>query len=175
MSQLGLNVGSGQRPFTTNYDVHWINVDKIAHEGMTPPDLIADGAHLPFSEQSADYVVLHHVAEHFHCGEAGGLIAEAYRVLKFGGVLVVTVPNLRELAMGWLTERISTQIYVTNLYGAYMGHPEDEHRWGFDRDSLKEFLTASASWDSVSDFNFRRIPGADIAQDWWILGVECHK
>jgi SAM-dependent methyltransferase len=176
----GCNVGSGQRPFSNVEGViDWCNVDKVAHEGMPAPDLICDGARLPFADESGDYFVLHHTAEHFGCGEAGGLIKEAHRVLRKGGSLIVTVPDLRELAMGWLTERISTQIYVTNLYGAYLGHEEDRHKWGFDRDSLKEFLAASAGWDSVVDFNFRKIPGADgstgICQDWWILGVECIK
>jgi ubiquinone/menaquinone biosynthesis C-methylase UbiE len=139
---------------------------------MPAPDVICDGAHLPYADESADYFVLHHVVEHFGCGEAGGLIREAHRVLRDGGSLIVTVPDLRELAMGWLTERITTQIYTTCLMGAFMGYEEDRHRWNFDRDSLKEFLRASAAWKHVGDFDFRKIPGADIAQDWWILGVE---
>jgi predicted SAM-dependent methyltransferase len=175
MSQLGLNVGSGQRPFTTNYDVHWINVDKIAHEGMTPPDLIADGAHLPFAEQSADYVVLNHVYEHSGLGEADCLISEAYRVLKFGGSLIVTVPDLRELAMAWLTERLDTITYAITLYGAFMGHDEDRHKFGYDYELLSTNLSKVASWSEVKRFDWRKIPGSSIPKDYWIAGCECIK
>ena len=170
-----LNLGSGQRPFKSTDEVSWTNIDKIAHDGMPVPDIQCDAANLPYLDGSVDIVVLHHVVEHFGCGEAMGLIKEAHRVLKTAGALIVTVPDLRALAEGWLTERIDTQIYVTCLMGAYMGHEEDRHRWNFDRDSLMEFLNASAEWDGVVDFNFRKIPGAAIAQDWWILGVECLK
>lgn len=170
-----LNIGSGQRPFTTTPEIEWCNVDKLAHEGMPKPDLIADGGHLPFPDESADFVVLHHVAEHFHCGESAGLIQEAWRLLKPKGSLLVFVPDLRELAIAWLTERLTTQIYVTNLYGAYMGHPEDCHYWGFDQASLVEFLDRTCPWSKVGNFDWRAIPGADIARDFWIANAECVK
>jgi SAM-dependent methyltransferase len=168
-----INVGSGQRPFTTTPEIEWVNVDKIAHDGMPLPDVLCDGANLPYADGAADYFVLHHVVEHFGCGEAGGLIREAHRVLKPSGSLFVFVPDLKALAERWLAGGLSTQIYATNLYGAYMGHEEDRHKWGFDSGSLDEFLKASADWSEVKPFDWRPIPGADIARDFWILGAEC--
>lgn len=170
----GLNLGSGQRPFGEG----WINVDKVHHEGMPKPDLICDGTDLPdLWGNQFEYVCLHHVLEHFGCGEGKTLVNEAHRVLKPGGSLLVFVPDLSKLAKGWLEGRISDQIYMTNLYGAYMGHEEDRHRWGFSRNSLVEFLDASVSnvWDQIRVWDNPRIPGADIAWDWWILGIEAIK
>lgn len=169
---IGLNVGSGQRPFDQSKG--WINIDCVEREGMPKPDLIADGAHLPFPDNYADFFVLHHVLEHFGCGEGKGLLHEAYRVLKPGGSLLVFVPNLRSLAKRWLEGGLSTQVYVTNLYGAYMGDEADRHKWGFDSASLMEFLVG-ASWEWVTAFDWREIPGAHIAKDFWILGAECTK
>ena len=180
MMKRGLNVGSGQRRFTSTPEIEWCNVDKISRPGHEP-DWIEDGAHLPCKDESVDYFVLHHCCEHFQCGEAIGLIQEAHRVLKEGGSLLIFVPNMRALARGWLAGRISTQIYLTNVYGAYMGSPEDTHKWGFDTDSLVAFVNGAAKWKLFIMVDERNtpvnwgIPGADIAQDWWILGMEAKK
>lgn len=173
---IGLNVGSGQRRFESVPGViEWINIDSVQREGMLV-DLIADGAHLPEAwAGTVDYFVLSHTCEHFQCGESVGLIREAQRVLKPRGSLIVTVPDLRALAIRWLEGGLSTQLYMTNIYGAYMGSPEDTHKWGFDRESLKEFLWSSSAWTVMLPFDWRTVPGMDLAKDFWILGVECVK
>lgn len=167
----GINCGSGQRPFTSTPEVEWCNVDSQAKWN---PDLVCDGSRLPLPDESADYFALHHVLEHFGCGEAKSLIDEAYRVLRPGGSLLVFVPDLRALAQRWLQGGLSTQIYATNLYGAYMGDEADRHKWGFDSLTLREFLL-TVEWKTVTAFDWRRISGADICRDWWILGAECMK
>jgi predicted SAM-dependent methyltransferase len=167
---IGLNVGSGQRPFTSTPEVRWINIDS---QERWNPDRVCDGTKVSLPDNYADYVVLHHVLEHFGCGEGWALIYEAHRLLKPGGSLLVFVPNLRALAQRWLAGGLTTQIYVTNLYGAYMGSEDDRHKWGFDEDSLREFLS-QLLW-KVKPFDWRPIPGADIAKDFWILGAECVK
>lgn len=171
----GINCGSGQRPFSSTPEIEWANVDKIAHEGMPEPDLICDGAHLPYGGSQADYFVLHHVLEHFGCGEAAGLIEEAWRVLKPGGSLLVFVPDLRALAKRWLEGGLTTQIYVTNLYGAFLGHEEDRHKWGFDWMSLNQFISDASPWREVKPFDWRPISGMDAARDFWILAWEAVK
>lgn len=168
----GLNVGSGQRPFTTIPGVaEWCNVDS---QERWEPDVCCNAANLPFPDESADFIVLHHVLEHFGCGEGKFLIEEAKRVLKPGGSLLVFVPDLRALADRWIAGGLSTQIYVTNLYGAFMGDDADRHRWGFDNNSLFDFLR-DGEWTFMGIFNWRQIPGADISRDFWILGAECIK
>ena len=169
--KVGLNVGSGQRPFLSTPEVQWVNVDC---QERWNPDMVASGDNLPCMNESADYVVLHHVLEHFGCGDGWGLINEACRVLKPGGSLLVFVPDLRALAQRWLAGGLTTQIYVTNLYGAYMGDEADRHKWGFDRDSLQLFL-GSIQWSWMGGFDWRHIPGADLAKDFWIIGMECEK
>ena len=172
----GLNVGSGQRPFTTiPGEIEWCNVDAVAHEGMPAPDLVCDGAHLPFGGSVADYFVLHQTLEHQGCGEAAGLIQEAWRVLKPGGSLLVFVPDLRALARRWLEGGLTTQVYMTAIYGAYLGDEESRHKWGYDRASLDEFLRRAAPWRTVKPFDWRAIPGADCARDFWVLDMECVK
>lgn len=172
-----INGGSGQRPFRSIENViKWINVDKVAHEGMSPPDILGDAAKLDgIKSNSIDYFVYQHCLEHEGCGEGEGLIAEAYRVLKPGGSLLVTVPDMRALASAWLSGRMNTQLYFTNAYGAYMGHDEDRHRWGYDEASLRQFISKCANWQWVGRFNWRSISAMDLSRDWWILDVEAVK
>ncbi len=162
------NLCSGQRPFSAPF----INVDS---QERWNPDVVADCSHMPmFEDASADMIVIHHGLEHFGCGEADAMLKECYRILAPGGSLLVFVPDMRALANRWLTRQISDQIYFTNVYGAFMGDDADRHRWGFSAFSLCDTVEM-AGFRSMKGFDWREIPGADLARDWWILSVEATK
>jgi len=166
---LCLNIGSGQRPFAKP----WVNVDVQA---KWHPDIVADGARLPMiADGQAQTVVLHHVLEHYGCGEASGLVQECHRMLTPGGSLLVFVPDVNALAKAYLGSEMDTQLYMTNMYGAYMGDEADRHRWGYDRQSLVAFLAGCAKWSRLRMFDWREIEGASLARDWWVLTIECVK
>lgn len=172
----GLNLGCGTRIFKSNADIEWTNLDAIAGPGV---DVVADWRYLPFMVQASDkieydIIIAHHTLEHQGCGEQP--IALCYAILKPGGSLIVSVPDVRKLAEMWLRGQISTQVYLTNIYGPFDGTEESRHKWGFDAASLQEALTASAPWASVKQFDWRHIPGTEIARDDnWILCVEAVK
>lgn len=173
INRLFLNVGSGQRPFAKPF----INIDV---NSKWEPDIVADGANMPmFEDNSAEIIVLHHIAEHAGCGECEGLFSECWRILSPGGSLLVFVPDMRALAKAWLKGDISTQIYMTNVYGAFMDSEADRHRWGYVRETLREAIwdaTGATAWEEVKPFDWRKIEGADIAgPDFWILAMEAVK
>lgn len=171
---IGLNVGSGQRPFESVFpEIRWVNIDKVSRQGCVP-DLRCDGTHLPHGDGIADYFVAHHILEHLWQMDAKTMITEAYRVLKPGGSLLVFVPNMRALAIRWLEGNMDTQLYMTNVYGAYMGDQEDWHRFGHDEQSLTTLLMETP-WSKVKPFDWREITGASICKDWWIIGMEAVK
>ena len=174
MPERGLNIGSGQRPFKSTPDMHWINIDS---QGKWSPDLVCNAEKLPFDEGTVEYVVLHHVLEHFGCGEATSLIREAHRVLRQEGKLLVFVPDMKALARRWLNGFVlGTQVYMTNVYGAYMGDEADRHKWGYTPETLHEFLAHCAPWTDLRiGGHSLELPGADIAHDWWILEAEAIK
>ena len=166
-----LNLGSGQRRFDPAFG--WINVDS---QEKWQPDVLCDIRNLSmFDDNSMDIVVLHQVVEHFGCGEASGTIRESLRVLKSGGSLIVSVPDMRALAKMWFSGELTEQVYMTNVYGAYMGNESDRHKWGYSPDSLWTYLK-TFPFSDVHAFNWRSIPGADIARDdRWILCLEAVK
>lgn len=164
-----INLGSGQRKFNG-----WVNID------INPrwePDYVADGAHLPmFGDNEVDMIVAHHTLEHYGCGEGSGMLQECHRILKPGGSLIITVPDMHALCHAWLTGKMGTQLFMTNTYGAFMDSEADRHRWGYDWHSLQTFVKSTAAWSHVYKFDFRWIQGADIAgPEWWILGAEAIK
>ena len=170
----GLNVGSGQRKFKSGEGIQWVNIDSISrpkHE----PDVVCDGSAVPYEDDSVDYFVLSQVYEHFGCGEAVGLLKEAFRVLRPGGSLIISVPNMKALAGRWLGGEITEYIFMVNTYGAYMGNEADRHRWGTTPESLTYHVKNSARWTSVNKFDGREITGMDVALDWWITCLEAKK
>jgi hypothetical protein len=81
-----------------------------------------------------------------------------------------------KLSQKWLSGEFSEYIFMVNTYGAYMGEPGDRHRWGYSATGLNADLARAAEWKDIRLFDWRTIPGADIAQDdRWILGMEAIK
>lgn len=164
---IALNVGSGQRPFDKAHG--WVNIDC---QERWNPDIVCSGESLPYPDEHVDLIVLHQVREHFGCNEAASLDRECFRVLKPGGSMLVFVPDMYELAMAWLSGKLSDQVYLTAVYGAYMGNEADRHKFGFTAKSLANELRSNCSWSQIKPFDWRTIEGADLARDFWVLAYE---
>lgn len=179
-----INLASGQRP----YPKPWVNIDLIPQTDSNgnPYDLDiqtnANDLHM-IPDESVDVIVAHHLVEHIAIHDLDAFLGEWRRVLKPGGMLSVFVPNLRELDKAWVEGRITTFIHNVNTYGAYQGHVEDLHKWGYDFDELRDRLSgwdgkeSKYPWSRVQGYNPSNelYQGASIAQDWWILSMELIK
>lgn len=172
---LKLNLGSGQRPFSSPT---WTNVDC---QEKWNPDVLADIRSMPmFADESAEIIILWHVIEHFGCGEADPIIKECHRILQPGGRLIVATPDLEKLARAFTRKwhdmpLISEQIYVTNLYGAYMGDEADRHKWGWSGIGLMNYIGNLAPWSMMHTYTGPAPEGTDIATDWWMATCEAIK
>lgn len=92
-----LNIGCGYH-FSNNEQ--WVNLDFIS----TGKNVIAHNLikGIPFENNSFDLVYHSHVLEHFSKEEGEKLISECFRVLKQGGVLRISVPDLEKIARNYL-------------------------------------------------------------------------
>lgn len=178
-----INLASGQRP----YPKPWVNIDLIEQKDSNgqPYQLDiktnANDLHM-IADESVDVIVAHHLVEHIAIHELDVFITEWRRVLKPGGILAIFVPNLKELDKAWVEGRITAFIHNVNTYGAYQGHVEDLHKWGYDAQELTNRMSGldentgvrKHEWAQVRGYqaNNPMYYGASIAQDWWILSME---
>lgn len=173
----GVNIGSGQRRFESVPAVWWQNVDLVNRPPDQVPDIVGDARNLDsvFVRDSQDYVVSHHLHEHLGHGEADPITKAAYQVLRVGGSLLVFTPDARKLAGRWLGGELDDFQFAVQMMGAYQGEESDRHRWLYTQDTLEHSLANAAPWSVVKPFDWRMIPGADLARDWYIAAVECVK
>lgn len=91
-----LNVGCGhhRHPDWVNVDMYDSDGGIIVHDLRTP---------LPFADSTFDVVYHSHALEHFDREQGERLLRECWRVLTPGGVLRVAVPDLEQIARGYLS------------------------------------------------------------------------
>lgn len=100
---------------------------------------------LPFDDDSFDVVLFCEVIEHLLTDPVAALI-EFKRVLRPGGTLVVTTPNVSRL------ENVARLVAGANLYDPYSGHgPYGRHNREYTRHELHRLLTF-AGFDVAEHF-----------------------
>jgi SAM-dependent methyltransferase len=116
------------------YRSGFLNVD--LEEGTTA-DVRCHAAALPFAEGSFARVEMIHLIEHLGYRGALHAVAEAFRVLRPGGVLVIETPDLEATFESFLRARSRSRRseLVTWLYGLEI--PGYQHRLLFPRELLK--------------------------------------
>lgn len=107
-----LNVGCG-----TRYHNDWTNVDMVSTgEGVIAANLLKG---IPYPDNTFDAVYHSHVLEHFTREGGEHFVSECIRVLKPGGVLRISTPDLENI----------TRQYLANMEAAIAGDKEADHRY----------------------------------------------
>jgi len=103
----------------------------------TSVDIVADARHLPFANESFEYVYSSHIIEHFSHREVKCVLAEWTRVLKKGGIFEIRCPDLR--ARAFLFFLNPSWQNVRNIYGG-QDYAGNYHKCGFSYGLLKSLL-----------------------------------
>jgi len=127
-------------------------------------DFVGDAADLSqFEDNAIDTIYASHVLEHFHHhlkGEVANTLAEWYRVLKPGGKLMVSVPDLQTLCWLYLQPQVSFKERLRIMWMLYGGQSNefDVHKVGFDFEILRAYLSDAGftNYYRVKSFNLFR-------------------
>lgn len=95
-----LDIGAKRRSGATSYvdrtgpDADYLAIDLRQDDTL---DVVADGRLLPFCDNSVDTIILSEVLEHVPLHGVVDMLAEARRVLRTSGRLIVTTPVMHPL------------------------------------------------------------------------------
>lgn len=119
MTEIKLNIGAGSTVI----------------EGFTPIDrkLGSEAFPLPYADGSVDEIRASHILEHFTFGDAQKAMEEWSRVLKPGGRIRISVPDVDKV----LKDETPNRLFY--LMGGQM-HADDIHKSAYDRNRLTALM-----------------------------------
>ncbi len=91
----------------------FVNID---NDPVVKPDIVADASHLPFDDGSVDEIYAGHLLEHF--AENENVIKEWHRVLKTGGKITITVPDVQKSLLLYSQGEITLGLLNRVVFGA---------------------------------------------------------
>jgi len=146
--ELRLHLGCGDR-----YVPDWVNVDLSR---KSTADLIEDVRKLnSFPSNSVDSIYACHLLEHFSHSEAEQILSNWNRVLKPGGELRISVPDLDKIIQIYKKNWEHFQFPGNSPWiGLVYGGQKDQfdfHKTGFNRNWLT-FLLERNGFDNVAEY-----------------------
>ena len=174
MIKLNLGCGNKLYPIKDN----WINVDIVTPKEL-PEGVVfveANLLELPFENDHVDEIHAYHVIEHFYRSDVPAVLAEWFRVLKPGGVVVLEQPDIVKCAANIIHGMTQGDLEEVNRLGilGFFGdgssdQPYMSHKWGWYPQSLGSVL------DSVGFINIRPQDAQThmkTLRDFRIIGVK---
>ena len=144
---LRLNIGCG-----TDIKKGFLNVDKYSPKADALWDIIS----IPLNNDSVAQIICYDVLEHLSMKDAINALEECFRVLKPGGTLVSTTPDIVSYCKN-IVDHPEDEYAITRLYGN-QSHEGQFHKNGFTTKSLFKYL-GNAGFKTISTAYFDLCPG----------------
>lgn len=115
----------------------YINIDKNDFDNV---DRVLDIRELDYKENEIEEVRMNYVIEHLTYKEGEALLKDIFRILKRGGTLELSAPDLDKCCKKFLeTKERKWTYWLYNIYGAQRW-PGDVHKSGYIFEKMKELL-----------------------------------
>lgn len=110
-----------------------------------------DVRHLPLKDETMDVIYSSHTIEHLYEEEFLKFLNEAYRVLKYGGVFRIVLPDLEKFIDGYIKEK-DADVFCEKLMMGSKRRPDFRqkakkfifgdrgHKWMYDTKSVKKII-----------------------------------
>lgn len=134
---LKLNLGCGAKKLPG-----FVNIDSVKE---FDPDLLHDVSQpLPYGDGVVDEIIADGLLEHFDKYVRFIVFYEWARVLKIGGTVNVSVPNMKKLLFRYFKfgfEKFVDTVFGETMLGSetYIGH-FGNHKWAYSKGSLETFM-----------------------------------
>lgn len=122
-----IDVGAGDYPRGEEF----ITVDKH-HEGAM---VRAEMWELPFKDGGVDEIWCSHALEHVSMAQVSPTLKDFLRVLKVGGRLILTVPDMDYIAKYWLLGQ--DRSWAEKMIFGQQNHAGEFHKCGFNAELLQ--------------------------------------
>jgi predicted SAM-dependent methyltransferase len=176
-----LQIGTGAQPLSG-----WLNTDLLPDtypQHRNTIVLLDATRHLPFEDETFDYILSEHQIEHISEPAARLMLRECFRVLRPGGRIRVATPDLEAIVgllrnplgnderhyVDWIMERFRPDTHLGNRRCHVINHmfKDHQHQFIYDFETLAALL-ADAGFADIQ----RKPPGE--SDDPELRGVEGH-
>lgn len=118
---------------------------------------------LPLDNDSVDYIYCSQVLEHFEKYEAIKILTESLRVLKTGGLVRISVPDIKKMLNHDLTARevnilwwgYEKDIPPANIIAQISRLFIRDHQWHYDKTSIKQLLK-DVGFNNIVFYSFKK-------------------
>ena len=109
---------------------------------------------IPFNKDTVDFIFSSHFFEHLFKSDAEKFLAESFRVLKSGGTIRISVPDL-EYAVNLYSEGQKTRMLEDYFFVDHDQNYFSRHKYMYDFELLSSML-AEAGFEDVKKQKYRR-------------------
>jgi predicted SAM-dependent methyltransferase len=156
---LKLDIGCGLNPRIPLHE--WIHLDK--HPGPHI-EIVGDFGVIPLPDGEVEQIHLGDVIEHVEMWRQAEVLREWNRIMKVGGVIGGTTPNLDSVAQRYARGDVSLdEALIPNIYG-WNDRPTEHHFTIYTKVSLTEMFAQYGF--EVTDYS--RSPGP-VEEPWWLV------